>query len=462
VASRLFVVATLAGVIAATAGTSLPAPRASADSGQVQGMAIDSKNSPTEYDRLARIGTNTLYLDFYYQADSPNANSVHPNSETVPDAMLIADIQRATADGMKVVLMPKVYCKGCQYGWRGDLQPTDPHAFMQSYTQMVLHYAQLGQQYGVWLLFLGSEMNHLQQYSDDWRALAASVRGTYHGLITYQPNWDSSAGVSFWDALDLVTVSAYYPLTATPQPSVAQLKSAWHSSSVQGWKGKNWFADLQGLANSTGKRVLIGEVGYRSTTTAAEYPWDEWDQATVDQATQANAYQALLETFSSQPWWMGVIWWQWRGTDQDAGGPDMTPRGKQAEQLLTKWWVEGWRPEAGSTAASGGSGAGGTAGRTSVLGARTPGTQGAPATTGSTSAPAQQPGALAAAGPALAGNDGSAAIDGPRSVAQLARSSNTRTATVVVALIALLVMGALWLTLGLRRMQMPRRPLVAR
>jgi hypothetical protein len=451
----------LAGVIAARPGASIGAPTASADNGLVQGVAIDPKTSTADYDRLARMGTNTLYLDVYYEADSPNANSVHSFSSTVDDATLIADIQKATADGLRVALMPKVWCKGCQYGWRGDLQPADPDAFMRSYTQMVLKYAQLGQQYGASLLFLGSEMNHLQPYADDWRVMAATVRGAFHGEITYQPNWDNSEDVSFWDALDLVTVSAYYPLTPTARPSVAELKNAWHSSTVQGWKGQDWFAQLQGLANSTGKRVLIGEVGYRSSTTAAQYPWDEWDQATPDQVTQANAYQALLETFSSQPWWGGVIWWQWRGGDQDAGSTDMSPKGKQAEQLLTKWWAQGWRPGSSS---NGGPVAGTGAGRSaSVLAARTPGTQSAPTPAASTSTAPSQSGAQAAAGPELAADTGSsAAIDGPRSVARLARASNERSVALVVAVLALLAMGALWTSFGLRRLPLRRRQLVAR
>jgi len=469
VASRPLLALALAAVVLAAIGASPTSPRAAADGGQVQGVAIDPKSFTTDYARLARMGTNTLYLDIYYEADSPNANSVHPFGSTVDDVTLMTDIKTATGDGLQVFLMPKVWCNGCKYGWRGDLEPSDPHAFMQSYTQMVLKYAQLGQQNGVSLLFLGSEMNHLQAYPGDWRAMATAERGMFHGLITYQPNWDHNQDVSFWDALDLVTVSAYYPLTPTAQPSVAEVKNAWHSSAVPGWKGQNWFAQLQGLANSTGKRVLIGEVGYRSSTTAAEYPWDEWDPATADQTTQANAYQALLETFSPQPWWAGVIWWQWRGTDQDSGSTDMSPKAKQAEEFLTKWWAQGWRPGSGSVGAGGaggsGSGAAGASGRASVLGARTAGTQGGPGTTGSTSTSpsGEQPGMQAAAGPGLASSDGSsAAIDGPRSVANLAKASDKRAFAVVVSLVALLAMGALWVSMGLRRIHLPHSQPVRR
>jgi hypothetical protein len=328
---------------------------------------------------------------------------------------------------------------------------------MQSYSQMVTYYAALGQPQGVWLLFLGSEMSNLQQYSDDWRQLKDSVRQNgFTGLVTYQPNWESIDGVAFWDALDLVTVSAYFPLTSTPRPSVVELKNAWHSSTVDGWRGQNWVAKLGALANATGKRVLIGEVGYRSSETATAHPWDETETQTPDQATQANAYQALLETFSAQPWWTGVIWWQWRGGDQ-GDNTDMSPKAKQAEQFLTQWWAEGWRPGSASAGAAGGGG-GSKSGARAVgsTGRTTPGqVLGSSPTAPSSAAPTTQQGATSEqAGAAGSGEVNAAgdvaAVNGPRSVARLTGASHGRGAAAAFATVALLGMGVALVNVGLR------------
>src|SRR5438270_869360 len=266
---RLVAAAMLAAIVAALGGVSIGTRHARAADDVVKGFAFWPDEAPGEFQRVARTGANTAYLDVYWQADSPDANSVHAPQGTTQDAVLISAIQKATAAGLRVVLMPKVACNGCAYGWRGFLNPQDPHAFMQSYGDMVTHYAMLAEQQHVWLLFLGSEMNNLEQYADDWRHLRDRVRGSYAGLITYQPNWDHLGAVSFWDALDLVTVSAYFPLTSTPRPSVAEIKRAWRSCAVDGWRGQDWFGKLAGLANATGKQVMIGEVGYRSSETAA-------------------------------------------------------------------------------------------------------------------------------------------------------------------------------------------------
>ncbi len=437
-----------------------PSQAGSAD-GLVQGYAFAYSEPTSDLQRVASTGANTVYLDVYWEADSPDADSVHPFSGTTPDTTLISMMRDASAAGLRVVLMPKVWCNGCQYGWRGDLQPSDPHQFMENYgTTMLSHYAQLAEANNVWLLFLGSEMNNLQPYADDWRQIASRVHTLYRGLISYQPNWDRLSDVSFWDALDIVTVSAYFPLTTTERPSVAQLKQSWRSSQVDPWRGQDWFGALQQLAKSTGKGVLIGEVGYRSSTTAAAHPWFEWDTtSTPDQATQANAYEALLETFSSQPWWLGVIWWQWRGTDQDAGSTDMSPKGKQAEQLLTKWWAQGWRPSDEAAPGAGGARtAGAPAGTTSRPGASVKANTITSATAGPTSTAAAQTDSpvTAGAGDGLAVAGASSAPGSPSSLVKLARSSDRRHLPVAIAVAALFAMAAALMSVGLRRVRLPR------
>lgn len=469
VARRLLTVVAVTAILATAVGTVPSQPHASADTGVVQGFAIGyPNNNPAEYARLVRMGTNTLYIDVYWEADSPNADSVHPYSSTPTDQALGAEIDSAQRAGLRVALMPKVYCNGCQQGWRGFLKPDDPDAFMNSYGGMVKQLAALGQQHGVWLMFLGSEMNNLQEYSDDWRQLADGVRRVgFNGIITYQPNWDSTGGVGFWDALDVVAVSAYFPLTSTPRPGIDELKAAWHSSNVQNpdWRGQDWFGKLQHLAQSTGKKVLIGEVGYRSSETATETPWDEATQETPDQITQANAYQALLETFTGQPWWMGVIWWQWRNTDAASDNSDMSPKAKQAEELLTKWWAEGWRPTADSKTPDLGNGSAPAHG--AVLAAHAPSAAPRPGTTAGASTTAgatttqQTVGNLGTVDPRhLAnGDEGPATLAAPKSASGAHHDSGSRDVLLGVALLGLLGMGGALLNLARIRMRTPR-PLV--
>src|SRR5205823_703036 len=137
-------------------------------------------------------------------------------------------------------------------------------------------------------------------------------------------------------------------------------------------------------------------------------------------------------------------WWEWRGTDQEAGSSDMSPKGKLAEQFLTKWWAQGWRPEAapgagGTRPGSSGQKPGGSTSSAGVVRGSTfssPGGTAAAAGTGQT----------AATGPdgSDAGNvAGSAktAAPGARSVARLPGIPGGRALPVAVATMGVLGAG---------------------
>jgi len=78
--------------------------------------------------------------------------------------------------------------------------------------------------------------------------------------------------------------------------------------------------------------------------------WRNWElekginNRNINEKAQANCYEALFESLSDVHWWAGVFVWKWfpnmRGHE---GYPerDYTPQGKQAEQVLTKWYGSG-------------------------------------------------------------------------------------------------------------------------
>ena len=71
-------------------------------------------------------------------------------------------------------------------------------------------------------------------------------------------------------------------------------------------------------------------------------PWDDHQSRQPAPDEQAAAYQAVLQTFSGQPWWAGVFWWDWDVAhlyDVDtASALDYSIRGKPAESVLRRWW----------------------------------------------------------------------------------------------------------------------------
>lgn len=335
--------AAAAGLVAVPAGA-----QADGTAGKLAGMYVapgPPHNAPTEIARIRRMGINIAPIAIWWQVDDQSDNVVHPGRFTPSDEVLRSTIADIKAQGMDVALFPGIICEGCPGKWRGNLKPSDPDAFFASYRDFVMKYAVVAAESGARLFSVGTEMKSLEgpAYTQKWYEIIASVRGVFTGAVSYTVNWDSLTGPRFWDRVDYVGVSAFMPLTGVEHPTVGDFKAGWRSSPV--WGGERWFDDLAALHQRTGKPILFGEAGYISSTYNGLRPYDDGNVHDPDQQAQANAYQALLETFEPQPWWAGVLWWHWMVTDSPT---DRTPRGKPAEDLLTRWYAQGWRPSKGA------------------------------------------------------------------------------------------------------------------
>lgn len=300
-----------------------------------------------ELARMKAAGLNTMSLTVWWKANE-DLSTIAPADYTEPESALARAVRSAHAAGMSVALMPMFHCEPCDSTWRGLIKPEDRDAFYEDYTGFIERYAAFAEEEGIELLFLGSELTTLQGDTADWRKIAAAARAKYSGEIAYDVNWDAVGGVQFWDSVDVPSISAYFPLTETARPSVEELKAAWRSGKQKLTMGSNSYATVEDLARRTGKQVLFGEAGYRSREYAARQPFDGVSSNGEESGeVQANAYQALLETFDAKPWWRGVLWWDWEIAP--VNDTSFSPRGKPAEFLLKAWIVDGWRPAAPAT-----------------------------------------------------------------------------------------------------------------
>lgn len=316
---------------------------------RISGVSLATNNNPIavsqlDISRIADTGVNHLGLDATLVVSSPSSNTLTARPLTTPtDSDLVQAMSNARAEGLRTTFTPKFRVEGASNpentAWRGYYLPTDLDAFWADYRTKILHYAELAAANGVDVFFVGSEMNRLEQFTDRWRALIADVRKVYHGKVSYEMNWDVFLGrsptprVAFWDALDYIGLSAYFPISDAERPSLEQLKAGWTNSG-----GRNWVAAIAALSAKWKKPVLFGEAGYLASTYVGKKPYDE-NVVTADNALQARAYLALLETFDPQPWWAGVIWWDW-----DRRFPSRSIHDKPAEELLRQWYRDGLRP----------------------------------------------------------------------------------------------------------------------
>lgn len=322
--------------------------------GKVAGMAIPNvseQQSPDEVSRLKSDGLNTISLFVWWVQQQQSSNTIQPDYKdgiTETDANLEVQIAASEQAGMQVVLVPIFYCESCQGGWRGTVSPSDPAEWWASYQSFINHYAVIAQRYGVGTFFVGSEMTSMERYTSQWESLIAAVRQQYSGQIGYEENWDVLGNAKFLSDVDIIGVSAYFPLDSAQSPALSDLLSDWTDSHGQGYAGRNWVADLENLENEFHKPILFGEVGYMSGDYAGNQPFLNY-QSTTNWQLQSDLYQALLETFSGYSWWDGVVWWEWYLTSDTTSDNDRSPRGKTAEVMLQRWYAQGLRPPSPQT-----------------------------------------------------------------------------------------------------------------
>ena len=212
----------------------------------------------------------------------------------------------------------------------------------QHYTQYIMEYARLARSTGAEMLCIGTEYRQAVKLRPEfWRELIRQVRAIYPGKLTYAANWDEYKSVKCWDQLDFIGIDAYFPISESTMPTVAELQDAWKQEMNQ----------IASFARQHGKPVLFTEYGYRSVDKTAGKQWelpDSWEsKAPVNLPAQTNAYEALFLTFWHQPWFAGGFVWKWYAHHTEAGGAsnnDYTPQRKPAEQVIRSYYQK-FRPE---------------------------------------------------------------------------------------------------------------------
>ncbi|MCA9772144.1 MAG: hypothetical protein KC466_07025, partial [Myxococcales bacterium] len=253
------------------------------------------------------------------------------------DAAVEGAVRDAHALGLKVFVKPHLWSRDFHRGeWPGTIameSEADWARWFESYRTFALHFAALAERTGADLFSVGVELAGTSGRDDDWRRLIAAVRTVYRGPLTYAANGVGELdAIEWWDAVDLIGVDAYFPLSAEPAPDLATLKAGWAPT----------VARLEKLSRRFDRRILFTEAGYKSAEGAATEPW-AWsaEGRPRSERLQADCYRALFESLWDRPWFAGVYWWKYFTAPDPARyreDTDFTPRGKEAESVLRAWY----------------------------------------------------------------------------------------------------------------------------
>jgi hypothetical protein len=295
--------------------------------------SADGYDSPPARDEIAALaatGANTLVLVVTAWQDSPHSNRVQvdPARTPTPHAVTAATAWARTF-GLRVALKPHVDL--IDGSWRGTIDPSDAHAWFDSYLAFILPWADLARIEGMSFFVAGTELAGTTGMTDSWHRVMHEIRQRFEGPVVYAASWDEAERVGFWGAVDWVGVDAYWP--------VARRKDAGRFELLAGWQP--WIARLEALHAKADRPLLITEIGYRSVVGAGLQPFRFGDAGVADPQEQADLYWAAMQAIAPHQWISGIVWWSWSA--RGGGGlldTDYTPAGKLAEVELQRAWLE--------------------------------------------------------------------------------------------------------------------------
>ena len=291
-----------------------------------------------ELDRVRALPADWIALVPYGTVPGTGAPEIYPSADGGPDEETDEAVSEAAARagsrGLRVLLAPRLWTRG----WSGDLKfgATRWPRFFDRYREFLLHYAVLAQRERLSALAVGHELGRATAADPDrWRALIGEVRRVYDGTLVYSASAEGEAAVvPFWDACDLIGVSFFPPLAASPGASRESMAGA----------ARKALEPLRALARRTGRPVLITAAGYASVPDAAARPRDESRGRPADPEAQRRAWDALCTALDPEDWCAGVFAWRWGSAPPLSGAADGSFRlaGKPVEATLARWY-SAWR-----------------------------------------------------------------------------------------------------------------------
>ena len=276
-----------------------------------------------------RLGAGAIAIVPFLWQPRPDDPGIGRGRDMSDDELRFA-IREVRALGLTAMVKPHVWVPE---GWAGAVEPrseADWQTWFAGYRGALVRIAQIAAEEEAEVLAIGTELRKTTHRAE-WPELIAAMRTAFPRTLLYVAhNVDEAEKIPFWDKLDAIGVSLYPPLGAdSDRPARLQ---AMHAAAKR----------LDYLAASTGKPVVVGEIGLRSAVGATVKPWEsaEEREAAPDPLIQAEVLADWL-TVLRRPSVRGVLIWRWF-TDPAAGGPsdtDFTVQGKTAEGVLLCAWT---------------------------------------------------------------------------------------------------------------------------
>jgi len=276
---------------------------------------------------LSTLGVGWVAIHPYGWVEKTGDIRFQPAAEL---AFLSAAVQHARKARIELFWKPHLgYWRS--FSHRGAIEfgasPAAWARFFRRYETFIVDQARFAEQAGVELFAVGVELEGTVRYDSAWRRIIAAVREVYDGQLVYAANWDGIDAVPFWDAVDLIGVHAYFPLSDIGSPDREAINRGWDAQ----------LARLEALSERAGKPILLAEIGYNASLDAARTPWTyETDESDEARQLRARLIDVALSRLEEPDFITGMFWWKWM--PGNGRRHNFSMRDEEALEALRRRW----------------------------------------------------------------------------------------------------------------------------
>jgi hypothetical protein len=298
---------------------------------------LGSANARISLDKLAaRTGASHIILTPAGLQDDPQSTEIDFKGPGSPDdeelAGIIKYIQKLknpSGGHLKVIMKPTVNCKNGV--WRafinfldvGTPEETAWGKWFKAHEKFQRHYARIARETGCVMFIAGCEMCSSERREKEWRALIAKVKADFGGPVSYNTDKYHEDQVSWWDAVDVISSSGYYP------------SGSWEAQLDR----------IEKVIKHYGKPFFFAEIGSMSTK-GSMYEPNSWRiQGPADAGDQESWYKEMFEHTKKRPWVEGYGFWSWGADlydpDQALNQRHYDLYAKPAEKVVSRYFNAG-------------------------------------------------------------------------------------------------------------------------
>jgi hypothetical protein len=254
---------------------------------------------------LAKMSVDSISImpfAFASDAESPQILFVHRHPAGETDEATVRAVTDAHALGMSALVKPQIWLGGGQFVGQVAMRNGGQwQLWFDAYRRFIVHQAIVAEAAGADLFCVGTELVGTEAHKQEWLDTIAAVRLATGTPLTYASNWAAGAPrVPFWNALDLIGVDFYDPLSKDVGASDEALTEGARKAA----------AALAELSRQTGQPVLFAEAGYPPVRAAWMTPHDENSGRPLAPDDAARSIAAVFRALQREAWWKGVYWWK--------------------------------------------------------------------------------------------------------------------------------------------------------